>query len=100
MSNRCPNCAAPEMQIVYSIDHIPVHSTINLSSRDTALGFPTGDLRLGFCNTCGFLSNTAYDPSVQEYSDSCEESQHVSPTFNKFARELAARWIERYDLRG
>lgn len=87
------------MQIVYSIDRIPVHSTINLSSRDTALKFPTGNLRLGFCSACGFLSNTVYDPSVQEYSDSCEESQHVSPTFNDFAHALTGRWIEKYGLR-
>ncbi len=88
------------MELLYSIDQIPVHSTINLSSRAQAMDFPTGQLRLGFCGKCGFLSNTAYDASLQEYCQNCEESQHVSPTFNKFARELAARWIEHYNLRG
>jgi SAM-dependent methyltransferase len=87
------------MEPVYSIDDIPVHSTINLASREQALSFPTGNLRLAFCAACAFLGNTAYDPSVQDYSSDCEESQHVSPTFNKFARELASRWIERYGLR-
>jgi SAM-dependent methyltransferase len=97
--NTCPNCGRDGMEIVYAIDGIPVHSTINLASRDEALSFPTGDLRLGYCRACGFLSNTVYDLSVQDYSSNCEESQHVSPTFNKFAGALAARWIERYDLR-
>ena len=66
---------------------------------EKALNFPTGDLRLGFCNTCGFLSNTVYDASVQKYSSECEESQHVSPTFSAFARKLAQRWIDKYELR-
>jgi SAM-dependent methyltransferase len=88
------------MEILYSIDQIPVHSTINLSSREQALRFPKGNLKLGFCDACGFLGNTAYDASLQEYCQDCEESQHVSPTFNKFAHELAQRWIDRYNLRG
>jgi SAM-dependent methyltransferase len=100
MITRCPNCAADGLEIVYSIDRIPVHSTINLSSREEAMKFPTGDLKLAFCNACGFLTNTVYDASLQEYSQNCEESQHVSPTFNKFAHELAARWVEQYKLRG
>lgn len=88
------------MEILYSIEGIPVHSTINLPSREEAMRFPTGNLRLGFCNRCGFLSNTVYDSSVQEYSTQCEESQHFSATFNKFAHDLAKRWIDRYNLRG
>ena len=87
----CPNCASRGMEILYSIEKIPVHSTINLASRAEAMEFPTGNLRLGFCEKCGFLSNTAYDATLQEYSQSCEESQHVSPTFNKFAHDLATR---------
>lgn len=98
--SQCPNCGDGEMEILYSIDQIPVHCTINLSSREQALKFPTGNLKLGFCNQCGFLGNTVYDASLQEYCQDCEESQHVSPTFNKFARELAARWIDQYKLRG
>jgi SAM-dependent methyltransferase len=87
------------MEVVYAISDIPVHSTINLASRAEALRFPTGDLRLGYCRACAFLCNTVHDPTLQEYSTNCEESQHVSPTFTEFARSLAARWIDRYDLR-
>ena len=36
---------------------------------------------------------------LQNYSTQCEESQHVSPTFTKFATSLAQRWIDRYDIR-
>ena len=42
----------------------------------------------------------AFDPSVHEYSTSCEESQGFSPTFNAFARDLARRWVQQYGLAG
>jgi SAM-dependent methyltransferase len=87
------------MEIVYTIEDIPVHSTINLQSREEALRFPTGNLKLGYCRRCGFIGNMVFNASLQEYSTNCEESQHVSPTFNKFAGKLAQRWIDRYDLR-
>jgi SAM-dependent methyltransferase len=99
MSMHCPNCKSQGMEIVYGIDNIPVHSTIQLAGHAQALAFPTGNLKLGYCPACAFLGNTLYDPHVQAYSTQCEESQHVSPTFNKFARILAARWIDRYGLR-
>jgi len=96
---RCPNCNSQGMEIVYAIENIPVHSTIQLADRAKALAFPTGNLKLGYCPACAFLGNTLYDPHVQAYSTQCEESQHVSATFNKFAHTLAQRWIDRYRLR-
>jgi SAM-dependent methyltransferase len=41
-----------------------------------------------------------FDPSVHEYSTQCEESQGFSPTFNKFAKDLARRWVEKFQLQG
>src|ERR1700733_14252301 len=96
----CPNCQAQQIENLFAISDIPVHSTINLATREEALKFPTGNLSLGFCHACGFLTNTAYDAKLQEYSQNCEESQHFSATFNKFAHELAKRWIDKYHLRG
>jgi hypothetical protein len=75
--NTCPNCGRDGMEVVYAISGIPVHSTINLASREEALRFPTGDLRLGYCRACAFLGNAAYDSALQAYSTNCEESQHV-----------------------
>lgn len=95
----CPSCGGRGMVPLYSLDDIPVHSTIQLTDRDKALDFPKGDLTLSYCPKCAFLCNSRYDASVQEYSMQCEESQHVSPTFTKFANELAQRWIDKYDIR-
>lgn len=87
------------MEPLYSIDNVPVHSTIQLRDRNKALNFPKGNLTLSYCAACGFLANTRYDQSLQAYSTDCEESQHVSPTFNRFATQLAQNWIDQYGIR-
>ena len=88
------------MQVFYEVLHIPVHSVLLMSTRERALNYPRRDLKLGFCPKCGFIANTVFDPTVHEYSTSCEESQGFSPTFNAFSRSLAKRWVEHYDLKG
>lgn len=84
----------------YEVRQIPVHSVLLMPTRERALQYPRRDLQLGFCPACGFLANVLFDPSVHEYSTQCEESQGCSPTFNAFARSLARRWVEQYQLRG
>lgn len=95
----CPCCHSADVTVFYEVDTIPVHSVLLLPTREEALTYPTGTMRLGFCQTCGFIYNTAYDASLQhEYSDRYEETQGFSPTFNTFAVNLATRLIESYDL--
>lgn len=95
----CPNCESRGLTIFYEVRGIPCHSTLLMDSPKAALEYPRGDLRLGFCPACGFICNTRFDASVHEYSQKCEESQGFSPTFNRFARELASRYATRYSLR-
>jgi SAM-dependent methyltransferase len=98
-SCQCPNCFSKGLTLFYSADNIPVHSTVQTASPEEAVNFPRGRLRLGFCSHCGFVSNTAYDATLQEYCSNCEESQGFSPTFNAFAKKLAQTWIDRYQIR-
>jgi SAM-dependent methyltransferase len=96
----CPNCGASELEIFHEQDDVPVHSVRLLRTREEAVAFPRGSLRLGFCAECGFITNTAYDPAPQDYGESYEETQGFSPTFSRWADDLARRWVERYDLEG
>jgi SAM-dependent methyltransferase len=96
----CPSCGQGRMEPFYEVPNIPVHSVLLMPTREAALSYPRRDLRLGFCPGCGFVSNTIFDPAVHEYSTSCEETQGFSPTFNAFAKNLARRWVEQYDLQG
>jgi SAM-dependent methyltransferase len=96
----CQACGGSGLTVFYEARRIPVHSCMLLESRDAARSFPTGDLRLGFCPRCGFIGNIAYDERLQHYAPGYEEQQSFSPRFNAFSTALAARLIERYDIRG
>jgi SAM-dependent methyltransferase len=71
-----------------------------LDSREEALAFPKGDLELAFCEACGFIQNSLFDPALLDYTQDYEESQGFSPTFAKFAQGLVDRLIEVYRIRG
>ena len=98
-SQRCLNCGWRGMFIFYAVEDIPVHSSLLMSSREKAIRHPRGKLRLGFCRSCGFISNTQFDSSVQEYSIGYEDQQSFSPRFREFQKDLITRLIERYNVR-
>jgi len=94
----CPACAHPQMEVFFEQRAIPANSCLLLDSRAEAEGFPRGDLELGFCSACGFIANVVFDEA--EYSQRYEETQGFSKVFVDWARKLAARWVDDYDLRG
>lgn len=97
---RCPSCSSGGLTEFYEAAGVPAHSCVLLATREEALGYPTGDVRLAFCPTCGFITNLAFDPSLIDYTQDYEETQGFSGRFNEFARSLGERLVERYDLRG
>ena len=96
----CPACTSPDVSVFFEERDLPLNSCLLLDDRDDATGFPTGDLVLGFCGACGFVSNTAFDKGSSEYSQRYEETQIFSATFQEFARDLAHSWVDRHDLAG
>lgn len=94
----CPNCGSKGLSLFYEVDDVPVHSCLMLSSKEEALDFPSGDVRLGFCGNCGFITNTEFDSKWSAYAPNYEDQQSFSPTFNRFAKELAQQLIDKYDL--
>jgi SAM-dependent methyltransferase len=95
----CPSCGSSELTVFHEQESVPVHSCRLVETREEALAFPRGHLRLAFCAGCGFITNTAYEVALQDYGVAYEETQGFSPHFRDFASRLALRWIERYDLR-
>jgi SAM-dependent methyltransferase len=98
IAHPCPSCASPHLSIFYEIKRVPIHSVILLPTREEALNYPTGDMRLGFCWECGFITNVDFDANLHEYSSRYEETQGYSSTFTAFHRRLAEYLIEKYDL--
>jgi SAM-dependent methyltransferase len=96
----CPNCGSSRFSIFHEVRNVPVHSCLLLDSLAEARAFPRGDIRLGLCESCGFIFNSAFDASMRRYSSGYEEQQSFSPRFNAFARELARDLVNRYQLKG
>ncbi len=94
----CPGCGSANSELFYSVDSIPINSCILMRSRDAALTYPRGDMRLTLCQACGFVWNAAFNPRLIQYSDEYEETQAFSDTFNKFHAALADTLIRRYSL--
>jgi len=96
----CPGCGTAGMRIFHEARSVPTNNCILLPTRQEARAYPRGDIVLGFCGECGFITNTTFEPEKTEYSGRCEETQGFSPTFSAFHRELARNLVEQYDLRG
>jgi SAM-dependent methyltransferase len=100
MTTACPSCGSPDLEQFYDQPAVPIHSCRLVQTEEDARVFPTRRLTLAVCHACGFITNVAYDTSVQDYRDDYEETQAFSPLFREFMTDLARRWVDAYDLRG
>ena len=98
LSRSCPNCGYQTMSTFYEVKNVPVHTCSLTSEQQQALEFPTGQIRLGFCKNCGFVSNVDFNPEMLNYSSIYEDQQCFSSTFNVFAKNLATSLTKKYDL--
>jgi SAM-dependent methyltransferase len=96
----CPSCGSSSLEAFYHLDGIPAHSVLLMPTQEVARAYPTGTLDLAACRSCGFITNTSFDQSLNEYSSTYEETQGFSPVFQEFALGLAKRWVDAYDIRG
>jgi SAM-dependent methyltransferase len=96
----CPACRHGTMAVFHHVTHAPTNSCILWETPEEAKAARSGEVKLGFCDSCGFICNTAFRPEIVEYSARYEETQGFSGTFNAFHRALAARLIEKHDLHG
>jgi SAM-dependent methyltransferase len=78
---------------------VPTNSCVLLDTQEQARSYPRGDIVLGACRRCGFISNIRFDETLAQYASRYEETQGFSPTFRKFHRELATDLIGRHDIR-
>ncbi|NJR67752.1 MAG: methyltransferase domain-containing protein [Synechococcales cyanobacterium CRU_2_2] len=98
IAHTCPNCGHGELSVFYEVKQVPVHSCLMMPNPEEAKAFPCGDVSLAVCLHCGFITNTKFDAHWSAYAPNYEDQQSFSPTFNQFARELAQRLIDKYDL--
>ena len=95
----CLVCGATS-NVFFETQNVPVSCNILWPTRAAAVTSQQGEIRLAFCQSCGYIYNTAFDPARLSYNASYDNSLHFSPRFQEYARELAAGLIERHALRG
>jgi len=96
----CNACGGSGLLGFYELHDAPSQTCVLLDSEEESLDYPVGEVLLGFCEHCGFIQNTRFDPSTVDYSKPTEESQAYSSTFVEFAGELADWLVDRYGLTG
>lgn len=100
VTTRCPVCGATEGIAIYAADRVPVHCNVLCEDRDAALSVERAAIRLVFCERCELVFNDRFDPERMTYVAGYENSLHFSPTFQRYADELAKRLVERHGLAG
>jgi hypothetical protein len=97
-ASTCPSCERPGLEIFYEVQSVPVHDVLLHRTKEEAIKYPKGDIQLGFCPACGFITNTRFNPDRMEYSGEYESTQAYSQTFDAFHRKLARQLVQRFDL--
>jgi SAM-dependent methyltransferase len=77
---------------------LPVECNRLWETKAAAEAAARANMRLSFCGACGHLFNSAFDPSLMDYSTAYDTSLHASARFRDYADALAVRLIERYGL--
>ncbi|MBW3562894.1 MAG: class I SAM-dependent methyltransferase [Actinobacteria bacterium] len=96
----CVACGSSELEPFLDLGQVPVATTSLYRTRAEAMQTPRGRMVLGQCPRCGLVRNVAFDPESVAYTTEYENSQHFSPTFQRYAEQLAGRLIDAYGLRG
>ena len=95
----CPCCRETDLDDFFTIPNAPTQSLVTIKDREEALAIPRQDIVLTFCNSCGFIFNSAFDTSIDYYTQGYEDQQGFSPTFVEFITGVTERFIDRYNIR-
>ena len=99
-SDACLLCDSGPLMPVLDVADVPALCNALYDEADAAQRAPRGQVDLRICSACGAGRNVAFDPAVVAYDTSYENSLHFSPSFQGFARDLAERLADTYDLSG
>ena len=97
--SECPCCRSGDLEDFFRIPNAPTQSLVTIKERGEALAIPRKDIVLTFCNHCGFIFNSAFDTSIDYYTQGYEDQQGFSPTFVKFITGVTERFIDKYGIR-
>ena len=91
----CPSCGQVGLSVFYEVENVPVNSVLLVDSRQEALDFQRGDIRLAVCPACGFIANIAFDEALTQYS----ARRLLLAVLRRAGRPLRAGGLQRPGLR-
>ncbi len=100
MTVRCLACDGADLEQIADLGETPVLVGVLADSPAGARKMAQGRLVLGVCLTCGHVQNLAFDPGLVDYDPSYDNSLYFSPTFRRYADDLARRLVDQYGLTG
>ena len=92
------NICGSEAKEFAALLNLPIYCNLLWDDRQAAIDCPKGDIRLAFCEQCGGISNTVFDPAKLGYSQDYENSLHYSARSQEYATSLAKRLVAKHDL--
>ena len=98
MNGACPICSTRDPELVLALENAPAHVAVVYRQPEVARNVPRGDIRLVLCATCGHVWNSAYDPTLTDYSEPYDASLHHSSVYARFLTALARDLAERHGL--
>ncbi len=87
----CPLCTAASTSVLFERRNVPVLLNRLYDSAAAARSALTANLRIAACDGCGFVFNSAFDPSLIGYNFRYENDQGNSPAFAAHMSLMADR---------
>ncbi|GAB4047254.1 class I SAM-dependent methyltransferase [Catellatospora paridis] len=100
MPRRCDACAGADLVPFADLGEVPILCGVHWADRDDAVGSPSGRMHLGYCPSCGYVRNLAYDPARLVYDPTMDTNLHFSAAFARYSSGLVHDLVERYQLAG
>jgi SAM-dependent methyltransferase len=97
---QCPVCFSANLRPMLEIAQIPTLCNVIWENKEEAKAAPLGDVLLSFCQNCGHVFNSSFDPQQINYNVQYENSLHFSPKFQAYATWLARYLVKQHDLNG
>lgn len=98
-NKQCPACHAPRLHVFLELQQVPIQQNTPKPSVREAQDTTRGDIALAWCESCGFVSNTAFDISLDIYTPDYNNAQTYSPMFQDYVDSIASMLIEERALR-
>jgi SAM-dependent methyltransferase len=96
----CAVCGSTESRVFFEQRGVPVQDGLLWPTPEAARTSPVGDIRLSFCEDCGFVGNRAYETGKVRFQPGYDISLHHSPRYRAFVEAVAADLVARHALRG